>query len=58
MRDTLGEHIFDHFLPPNADGVGRLHASRVALGDRALSEHLLTRPLQVTSAEFIQRFPA
>ena len=42
MRDTLGDHIFDHFVTAKRDRVGQLHPPGLDVGDRAVPEHVLT----------------
>ena len=44
MRDTLGDHIFDHFLTAKRAEWDSYIRQVSPVGDRALSEHVLTRP--------------
>jgi glutamine synthetase len=43
VRDTLGEHLFEHFLAAKREEMARLHQARVAVGGRSLSRRLLER---------------
>ena len=52
VRDTLGEHMFEHFVDGQARGVARLHQARLAVGGRSVPRRLLDsdrRPAAVSA---------